>query len=488
VLQQQGRVQLDADANEQTAILLHYLRTLASDLIGAWGGPAGDALGFAIGTTTKPNSQELADLTIGAGRYYVDGILCENEATLEATPPPEKQRGRTRAEEAAQPASYYNQGDLYLSADTNKLPDPPFLVYLDVWERLITAAEDADIRDPALGLGGPDTAARARIVWQVRVSARLPENVMLDDHTDEQIRAAVAQRWEEWTRSRQPDDRGRLQARGRSGEPDITDVCIVDPEARYRGAENQLYRVEIHGGGAAGSASFKWSRENGSVALPIESLQGTLVTLGSLGSDPSLGLQVGDWVEVADDGAALWSDAVEPEPQGGITPQPARALAKILAINALDRIVTLDREIDGDVGSELARHPLLRRWDQQAGDPRLGAPRMNKRAGAYDGTLQLEENKWLTLEDGVQIFFAPADGEGNRYRAGDYWIVPARTTTGDVLWPGEPDDPETRPPHGVEHHYAPLAIVLTGRVIDLRHAFSPLAATGVGDTPTRRRR
>ena len=34
VLTQQGRVQLDADWNEQAAILLHQLRTLAADLIG----------------------------------------------------------------------------------------------------------------------------------------------------------------------------------------------------------------------------------------------------------------------------------------------------------------------------------------------------------------------------------------------------------------------------------------------------------------------
>lgn len=38
VLMQQGRVQLDADWNEQAAILLHYLRALAADLIGPQGG------------------------------------------------------------------------------------------------------------------------------------------------------------------------------------------------------------------------------------------------------------------------------------------------------------------------------------------------------------------------------------------------------------------------------------------------------------------
>ena len=34
VLMQQGRVQLDADWNEQNDILLHYLRSLTVDLIG----------------------------------------------------------------------------------------------------------------------------------------------------------------------------------------------------------------------------------------------------------------------------------------------------------------------------------------------------------------------------------------------------------------------------------------------------------------------
>jgi len=59
VLMQQGRVQLDADWNEQAAILLHYLQALAADLIGPHGGPAnpdgtkGD--GFAIVAKTGSN-------------------------------------------------------------------------------------------------------------------------------------------------------------------------------------------------------------------------------------------------------------------------------------------------------------------------------------------------------------------------------------------------------------------------------------------------
>ena len=37
VLIQQGRVQLDADWNEEAAILLRYLRSIAADIIGSHG-------------------------------------------------------------------------------------------------------------------------------------------------------------------------------------------------------------------------------------------------------------------------------------------------------------------------------------------------------------------------------------------------------------------------------------------------------------------
>ncbi|MGI8549713.1 MAG: DUF6519 domain-containing protein [Dehalococcoidia bacterium] len=78
VLLQQGRVSLDADTNENTAILQHYLRTLARDLIGPHGGAGnqGDPAGFSI--TIKKDSSPL-DLEVSAGRYYVEGLLIEND-------------------------------------------------------------------------------------------------------------------------------------------------------------------------------------------------------------------------------------------------------------------------------------------------------------------------------------------------------------------------------------------------------------------------
>ncbi len=71
VLLQQGRVLLDADWNEQVAILLHRLEQLTRDMIGPYGGPADDC-GFEI------IPEPACDFRIGTGRYYVRGLPCEN--------------------------------------------------------------------------------------------------------------------------------------------------------------------------------------------------------------------------------------------------------------------------------------------------------------------------------------------------------------------------------------------------------------------------
>src|SRR5271163_2879693 len=70
VLEQQGRVSLDADTNEQAAIDDYLRRTKTVDVIGAFGAPE-HGPGFAI--TISGNQ-----ILIGAGRYYVQGLVCEN--------------------------------------------------------------------------------------------------------------------------------------------------------------------------------------------------------------------------------------------------------------------------------------------------------------------------------------------------------------------------------------------------------------------------
>jgi hypothetical protein len=254
-----------------------------------------------------------------------------------------------------------------------------------------------------------------------------------------------------------------------------TDPCIIAPDASYQGPENQLYRVEIHSpgvaqksgagvttidntGNAAGIATFKWSRENGSVTYPIVGAIGsgsgvTTITLANLGRDDRYGLTEGDWVEIQDDDYMLLSKAGN--------------LLKVQSIDRSNLQVTLTGTADTGVGTDPAKHPLLRRWEQKQGDPAEGGLTL-----ASNGTALIEERNdtmWLALEDGVQIQFQPAAaGRTNLYRTGDYWLIPARTATANVEWPSETvtdaqgnttTTPLARPPLGIQHHYAPLGVV-----------------------------
>jgi hypothetical protein len=71
VLMQQGRVQLDADWNEQLALTQHRTHTEARDAIGLCGTPKGKG-GFKIEITRNEE-----DFFIKPGRFYVGGLLCE---------------------------------------------------------------------------------------------------------------------------------------------------------------------------------------------------------------------------------------------------------------------------------------------------------------------------------------------------------------------------------------------------------------------------
>jgi uncharacterized protein DUF6519 len=399
VLMQQGRVQLDADWNEQAAILLHYLRALAEDLIGPFGGPAkpdgspGD--GFKLDSVLNQDSSAVKDdFRLLPGRYWVGGMLVENPTE------------RTYKTDKAVLPQLGN-------SETN-------LLYLDVWEQLVTPIQDDRIREVALG--EVDTAVRAKVVWRVR-------ELHGNDLGREPTRVDVLNGWSRWVVRWQPEKlRGMLKAQAKLEDIKDDEHCHVSPEARYTG-ENQLYRVEIHTGGTADEgATFKWSRENGSVVFPIRKVDEDKVTLDHLGRDGRFGLERGSWVEALDDDSE----------------EGARPLLQVVSLEE-DRLqVTLSAklpELDVD------KHAFLRRWDH--------------REGPQDGTVPVQEEAPLSLEDGIIVWFEKAaNGEADHtYRSGDYWLIPARTATGDVEWPGEPDAPEALPPHGVEHRYAPLGLV-----------------------------
>ena len=447
---QQGRVTLDADINEQTSALLYQLRTAIGDLVGPSAVPPGPAGGFAVTPTTDANGD--TDLDVSAGRLYAEGVLVENEAET----------------------TYWSQPDAYLDPDdeNDQLPAAPYLVYLRVWERIVSPIQDPSIREIALGDLAPDTTARRKVVWQVVASSATPsdESAHFPDKADAWL--------EDNLRRHVDDDLPLLQA---EVPPNTSDAaCDISPDSRYRGPENQLYRVEVHSPGTAadsnegnGSATFKFSRENGSVTVPIASMAGNAITLAELGRDRKLGLEVGDLVEIADDRY----DLRVRERAEDVT----SALRRIVSIDTADRIVTVEDPPDTDqstTGATAAYHPYLRRWDHSLWADDHAEPRD---ALADDGAIPIVEGTAIPLEDGIQVTFAQdSKKRPHEYRRGDYWLIPARTIPGDVLWPtDDTGQPAFRPPDGVEFRYAPLFWVVDTDGQDLRGSTRPTVSSGL---------
>ncbi len=441
VRMQQGRVQMDADWNENLDILRHRIETETIDVIGQCGVPVHDA-GFGVVTDFSSLSSadqalmtslgfgSLAggDFYLTGGRAYVDGLLVENDHTLPASQQP----------------FVLPKGVPPLSAEGI------YLLYLDIWERHMTALEDPSIREVALG--GPDTATRSQIIWQAFAAqvGSIGDTITCDNTPIP------------WT----APSTGTLTAQT-VPQTDPSDPCAVPLGAGYKRLENQLYRVEIHLGSTNGGPTYKWSRDNGSVLVaakefPVNGNYAQIRT-SSLGRDDVLGLHENDWVEVIDDATEL----------AGLP----GSLVQITKIDP-DNLLTLSANLPNTFlvldAAGNPTHLKVRRWDSD---------------GSGGNGLALS-GSFVDLEGGIQIKF----DLGGTYRTGDYWLIPARTVPGqygDIEWPVDSaKNPLPLLPFGITHHFCKLAILsaqagpsgaLTVTLVeDCRKEFPPLTELPTG--------
>lgn len=432
VRMQQGRVQLDADWNEQLDIAGHRVETGTFDIVGSCGAPMHHG-GFHVVTqvgelTTEEKTREenqnpapletKGDLYLSAGRYYVDGILCENERIIAYT----KQPDLPEVKPVTQKGTY--------------------LAYLDVWFRHLTALEAQHIREVALG--GPDTTTRIKTLWQMKL-LRVG---------DAGMNADCLKKLSAWDKEIKPGD-GKMAAQAEKSVQSA-DPCILAPDAGYRRLENQLYRVEVHNGGARGKATFKWSRDNGSVVARWEAqdVNKNKLTVSRTGRDQKLSFASGQWIELTDDTRELLG-------KPGILVQLEKVDGQILTIDS-NTIIDPDNPAATSVDKEeFSNDPKIRRWDS-------------------DGLIKPTNSSWIDLEDGVQVQFSTGD-----YKTGDYWTIPARTATrpGETGVQWRLDDntqkPELQLSHGIHHHYCRLGLLeFDGKkwikVHDCRNIFPPL--------------
>ncbi len=489
---QQGRVQLDADWNEQLEIGEHLNRTETRDVIGLCGAPihtGGFRIEAVVAHSTGP------DLVISAGRIYVDGILCEIDASpiaLTAAPSgldvdvdtllvdgrllAEGQWVRLREQgvgESLAEIQSITARTLTLTLDAGAagfttqatvervttyrtqphLQDPEqidpanqdYVAYIGVWQRHLTEVQEPTLREPALGGpdSGPDTTTRAQTVWQLRLEGIDPAiaEPECSDFGDGWLPAGAA---------------GTAELRARAVPADKPDnECLVPAEAGYQGLEHQLYRVEIHADSSSGAPTFKWSRDNGSVVYAIEEAASPAgpeakVRVSSIGRDAYFTIKDQDVVEVVDDEATLLGAAND--------------LYRV-KVDPTDRMVTLDGALPGSLGQVDGSHPLLRRWDHRA------------RAGitvATDGAIEVEEDQWLPIEAGVEIMIR----SGGTYHTGDFWLIPARAGVVEgVLWPTDIASDEGaiyQAAHGIERDHCVVGLVVEEIPTDCRPTFPPL--------------
>lgn len=420
---QQGRVQLDADWNEQIDIAAHRVETETIDVIGSCGAPEGNAAFDLVAQVADlPSDQQAAatalgalatgDFFLSAGRFYAHGVLCENDAPVKYSAQPDLPGG-----------SPLGASGLYLA-------------YLDVWPRLLTFLDDPSIREVALN--GPDTAARVKTISQVKLVSVGATGATPDcsaDYPAYDLATAAPT--------------GQLSARA---EPNgtSTEPCIIAPGAGYRSLENQLYRVEVHQHGSDGVATFKWSRDDGAVVARWQpTATANIIQLQRPPPDDALGFAVGQWVEITDDACDL----------NGVP-------GILVAIKHVDpQYLTLD--LGSQSLSKFTLNPKVRRWD-------------SSNAADTAGDITITAGGWIALEDGVQVQFASGS-----FRTGDYWLIPARTATANVEWPADASgNPIPSLPHGIPHVYCMLGFVdFNGTTIvptECRSLFPPLTAVQPG--------
>lgn len=396
VRMQQGRVQLDADWNEQADIQRYMRKQNMNDIVGKCGAPLHNA-GFAL--SGKGNI-----LKIGKGHFYVHGILCENETEVDFETEEELQTNRN------------------------------YLFYLDVWEQHITAVEDPGIREVALG--GPDTTTRTKTVWKVKcieIDEKLPE--------DEDPCIQEYAKWNELTAKRT----ARLKAFVESAESPPT-PCVVPPGAGYTGLENHLYRVEIHEGSQEdGVPTFKWSRDNGSVVRAIRAIKSidvehNVITIIEPGQDVLHAFAPEQWVEITDDEREL--------------NQEPGTLVRLKSVSNGVSLTFYPETIIGDPINDtkypIKQNPKVRRWESK--------------------NIDIGDSE---LEHGLKVQFNLEDD----YRSGDYWLIPARTSSGNIEW--DENNAGWVERFGVEHHYCRLAVLFQDNsgnwslVKDCRKLFPP---------------
>lgn len=437
---QQGRVLTDSDFNEDESINVEERRRERIDVIGPYGSPDD---GFRVENARQTGGN--IDFDILDGTLYLGGLRLE----LEAAQTFRLQSDRLQTVDVSAPAANTQRRDL---------------VFIEAYEAPVTAVEDSELLDPALG--GPDTTARSRRFQRVHV---IPDVSAVNcEQARELLQSHLAAGG---FGTLGPDYRVTVNTRLKvtytnTGVDD--DLCEPPIAGGYLGAENQAIRVQLVDAG-----HLTWGYDNASPLYRVSlSADRTQVTLITPPRDTYSMPVVGQVIEILPWAAVL--------PNGEKTAGLAGHLSRITAVDPSDEAA------GGAITVTLADAvptAAFDNWKSRADQAQLGADgtfyfmHIWNRGGdiASPPAIPFATNTALTLgTTGIQVTITGSDRVPT-----DYWIIGARPETPDQVYPWRLED--DAPPHGVTRFIAPLGIVLwraDGSVSesDCRPPFRPLVS------------
>ena len=261
VLAQQGRVTLEADINEQSAIAREMLQQETVDIIGPIGTPDNGYLISASGN----------DVQVGKGTIYVGGLrLTLPKAVLTAD----------------QPA--------WLDMPAWGTPSGNQTIALQVIAQSVSAMEDQTLREVALG--GPDSAGRLALLQHF---LRIPTTAATCADAATALKTSLAQQGLDYSpASCVLSYKARLKV---SVIEAATPSSPCEPQAQggYLGADNQMIRVSLVSfDTASNTGKFVWSYNNASFLYRATLASGNIITLLSDPLDPDHTPQSGQAVEL----------------------------------------------------------------------------------------------------------------------------------------------------------------------------------------------
>lgn len=469
---QQGRVVTDEDLNAHRRLDAEDERLTFRDIICSKGSPNH---GFRVGAPTPVDiglDRSAYDFTIADGSFYIGGLRF--------------------VAFAGQPETYLTQRDwLQIDIDPSALPFIPSvadltdpnggtfdrfdLIYLRGWEQCVSAVEDRELLEYALG--GPDTSVFRRRQRRIEVLTGVADDCAtafeeLIDHLTDPLPGDTSGDPHPFDHeSCELLSKARLTVGFRGGPPS-DDLCQPPVLGGYLGAENQAIRVQL-----TATNRFIWGFDNAAPLYRVQVVEEEgldVIRFLTLPRDEFAQPIAGQAVEILPWGALLPNQEKTAEWQGHLT--------------------TVATGFEPDTGRITIETPVPAAWLAWLNDP-AHAGFLNDRdepaaqryfylrvwTGGSGNAAQPDH----TFVPGTP---APLAGTGLEVTFSDfglpasYWVIAARPNTPDEVVPWILTD--AAPAFGPRQFIASLALIrwsidplnntVVGSVIDCRARFRPL--------------